>query len=259
MHEVTVLLANYNSAKYIDYAINSILAQSYKNFKFIIVDDASTDISLKIIEKHSDNRILIIKLKTNVGQTKALNIGLSYVTTKYVVRMDSDDYSYPNRLSILLDEAKRNNLDFIGSNVSIFNNEIGDSKKIILKHLDQSSINSDWYKNIPFIHGSLLIKMDSFKKLGFYDSRFLISADLALYNSIFKYQKFKYKNSQEILYSVRKHIKQNSRSIVAINETITILNESIKYNMFNKHIIYILIKIIKFYLLKVRSLMRSYL
>ncbi|MEO6882861.1 MAG: glycosyltransferase family A protein [Bacteroidia bacterium] len=95
---ITVYMPVYNTANYLVESINSILCQSFKDFEFIIIDDGSTDNSLEIIRSFSDSRIQILKNDTNLGVRKASNICIRNAKGKYIVRMDSDDISVPDRL-----------------------------------------------------------------------------------------------------------------------------------------------------------------
>ena len=88
----------YNGFKYLDEAMKSILNQTFQNFEFIIIDDGSTDDSVKIIKSYDDNRIRLVENKNNLGQSETLNIGLNIAKGKYIARMDQDDISMPERL-----------------------------------------------------------------------------------------------------------------------------------------------------------------
>ena len=95
---VTVLMSVYNAEAYLPEAVESILAQTYRDFEFLIIDDASTDRNTSIINDYQDHRIRLIRNPTNLGLTKSLNKGLAQVKGKYIARMDADDVSYPLRL-----------------------------------------------------------------------------------------------------------------------------------------------------------------
>ena len=88
----------YNGATYLNEAIDSILNQTFNNFEFIIIDDASTDDYVKIIKSYDDPRIKLIVNKKNIGQSATLNKGLELARGKYIARMDQDDISMPERL-----------------------------------------------------------------------------------------------------------------------------------------------------------------
>lgn len=98
--KVSVLMPVYNSQRYLKTSIESILGQTFQDFEFIIIDDGSTDGSWKIIEKckQKDERIVALRNKQNIGTSRTLNRGLSIATGKYIVRMDADDWSYPERI-----------------------------------------------------------------------------------------------------------------------------------------------------------------
>ena len=81
----------FNEAKYIREAIESVLNQSMQAFDFYIIDDLSTDDTLKIIESYDDYRIRLIKKEKNTGYTQSLNQALDLIDTKYIARMDGDD------------------------------------------------------------------------------------------------------------------------------------------------------------------------
>jgi glycosyltransferase involved in cell wall biosynthesis len=95
---VTVLMPVYNAQKYLRDAIDSILRQSYRDYEFIIIDDYSTDDSVKIIKSYSDSRIRLIENKVNTGISTVLNQGINLADGEYIVRMDADDISLPTRI-----------------------------------------------------------------------------------------------------------------------------------------------------------------
>ena len=70
---VTVLLAVYNGEPYVRSAVASVLAQTYRDFEFLIVDDASTDGTVATIESFGDDRIRLLRNETNIGQVPSLN------------------------------------------------------------------------------------------------------------------------------------------------------------------------------------------
>lgn len=104
---VSVIMTNYNTPEeYLRQAIDSILAQTYSNFEFIIVDDCSTDNSLSILESYEDKRIQILKNSKNIGLTKSLNKALAICKGEFIARMDSDDISAPDRFEKQIEYQK---------------------------------------------------------------------------------------------------------------------------------------------------------
>lgn len=95
---VTVLMPNHNGEKTIAASIESVLSQTYTDFELLIVEDASTDQSLKKIEQFADERIRVLRLQQNEHICLALNLGLAEAKGKYIARIDSDDCWLPEKL-----------------------------------------------------------------------------------------------------------------------------------------------------------------
>lgn len=103
--KISVIMGVYNDEKYLEEAIKSILSQNLKDFEFIICSDCSTDGSNDIIRKYakSDERIIFLENKKNLGLATTLNKCIDAASGKYIARMDSDDISLPERLQIQYD------------------------------------------------------------------------------------------------------------------------------------------------------------
>jgi glycosyltransferase involved in cell wall biosynthesis len=97
--KITVLMPVYNCELYIREAVDSILNQTFTNFEFLIIDDASTDATVAIIKTYNDPRIQLIEKPKNSGYTNSLNYGLSIAKGEYIARMDGDDISLPERFA----------------------------------------------------------------------------------------------------------------------------------------------------------------
>lgn len=97
---VTVLMPVYNGSKYLQESIDSIQNQTYSDFEFIIIDDASTDNTWEILEFNAqkDKRIRLLRNLQNLGLIKTLNKGIYAALGQYIARQDADDISLPNRL-----------------------------------------------------------------------------------------------------------------------------------------------------------------
>ena len=92
MKKVSVIIPMHNSSKYILECINSVINQTYKNLEIILIDDKSTDDTLKKVSSIKDKRIKLIKFKKNEGAAKARNKGIEEATGDYLCFLDSDDY-----------------------------------------------------------------------------------------------------------------------------------------------------------------------
>ncbi len=97
---VSILMTTYENESHVDYAISSILEQSWQNIELIIVDDASTDSTVQLLTAWAikDDRVRVIRLKQNVGTYVAKNIGLRYAQGEFVICHDSDDWAHPLKI-----------------------------------------------------------------------------------------------------------------------------------------------------------------
>lgn len=112
---VSVIMPVYNAEKFIQEAVNSVLRQTYKNLELIIVDDASTDGSLGIIEKYSDPRIRIYRNEENRGISYSTNRAISSSRGKYIALLDDDDIAVCNRIRLQVDFMEQNeDVDILG-------------------------------------------------------------------------------------------------------------------------------------------------
>lgn len=105
---VSIIMSVYNDEKYLNEALDSIFAQTIQNFELIIIDDCSTDDTVKIIESYHDKRIRLMVNDKNEGLTKNLNKALKYVRGKYIARMDGDDRSRPQRFEKQIEFLEEN-------------------------------------------------------------------------------------------------------------------------------------------------------
>ncbi len=95
--KISVVMSAYNSEGYLRDTIESVLNQTFKDFEFIIINDASTDGSLDIIKSYEDERIRLINRERNRGLQKNLFDGVNLSKGEYIARMDADDICLPNR------------------------------------------------------------------------------------------------------------------------------------------------------------------
>lgn len=97
---VSVLMASFNREGYLREAIDSILNQTFRDFEFIIVDDASAESTRALLADYArrDQRIVLVFNQENMGHARSLNKGLTLAAGEYIARMDSDDISLPQRL-----------------------------------------------------------------------------------------------------------------------------------------------------------------
>ena len=124
---VSVVMPVFNGERFLAEAIESILAQTFTDFEFIIVDDASQDRSLEIAGSYQDRdeRIRLLKLERNAGAADARNHALTFATGEYVAVMDCDDVSLPERLRRQVEFLERNpEIGVLGTGAQVVNQKL---------------------------------------------------------------------------------------------------------------------------------------
>ena len=216
----------YNGATYLNEAIDSILNQTFNNFEFIIIDDASTDDSLGIIKSYDSSRIRLVENKNNVGQSVTLNKGISLARGKYIARMDQDDISMPERLKKKFEFMENNSdIDICGSWVEL----MGKYDGIVELETDSERIKINLLTNQNFSHPTVMIRKSTLVDYDLnYNPTFAIGNDWDLWVRMFEYCSFA--NLPEPLLKFRMHDKQYSKTMWEQNnaETNRVLTDLLK-------------------------------
>ena len=128
---IDIIIPNYNKGDYLKECLESVLNQTYKNWKIYLIDDCSIDISREILKQyHKEEKINITLLKENLGPAYCRNLGIKNSQSEYIAFLDSDDYWPKNKLETQIKEMINNNYDFSYTDIKYFFN---DNNKIIKK------------------------------------------------------------------------------------------------------------------------------
>ena len=151
--KVTILLLVYNGQETLARAISSIINQTYLDWELLILEDGSNDNTLSIARSFKDERIKIICDGLHLGIVKRLNQGIQLTDTPYIVRMDADDVSYPERLKKQVSFLEANpTIDLVGTSMRILNKK----GKVIGNRIFPTShvqiIAQPWLKSISVAH-----------------------------------------------------------------------------------------------------------
>ena len=156
----------YNAERFLREAIDSILAQSFKPFEFLIIDDGSTDSSAEIVESYKDERIRFIRNERNLGITPTLNKGIALASCELVARMDADDISHPQRLQKQYVYMKRNPRTAM---LSTWARVITEDKRLIRLERYRSNF---YYYNLTFecwiYHPTIMFRKSAVEAIGMY-------------------------------------------------------------------------------------------
>jgi glycosyltransferase involved in cell wall biosynthesis len=169
MHEpkITVMMPCFNAEHFISDAIQSVLAQTFHDFEFLIINDGSTDRTRELIKSFKDERIVVID-QENQGVAVALNNGLKHAHAPYIARFDADDICYADRLEKQYHFMLSNpECIIVGSGAEYIDN----SGNYIFTHFPQFTTHEEIhqlpYNICPFIHASVMYKKDLIVNIGY--------------------------------------------------------------------------------------------
>ena len=205
MSLISIIMSVYNEKPdWLKESIDSILNQTYSNLEFIIILDNPENIKLKYIlneYKLKDTRVKVLINDVNKGLVFSLNRALKECSGGYIARMDADDISYPDRLEKQIKYLIDNNLDLIGSNITLFKND----KKIfyktdkLLTHKYLTKLLS--VGTIGIVHPTFFAKKEVFDRLNGYKNAFH-AEDMEFLGRVV-FHGFKVGNMKEILFDCR--------------------------------------------------------
>lgn len=178
----------HNGAAYLREAIESILAQTWRDFEFIIVDDGSTDATPAIIAQYAerDGRIRLHRQEKQ-GVAAALNAGTAQARARLLARMDADDKAHPERLVCQFDFLQmRPDVVAVGSAVETID-EIGRSKGAISYAGEMDSIEHAIKLGTIICHPTAMIRIDPLRQAGGYRARFEGAEDCDLWLRLLSY------------------------------------------------------------------------
>jgi len=193
--ELSVVVTNYNYARFIGRCIRSLLNQSLDkiNYEIIVVDDCSTDESVEILNTFGES-IRVVVLPKNLGLAAASNAGIRNARGRYIVRVDSDDYVHPEFLKILL-----LGFEFFGKDVEAITVDyfLVSPEGEIMSYGDSSKL--------PIACG-VAFKLDAIESLGYYNPKLRLGEEIDL-RQRFEAENFIIKHINMPLY---KYVQHNS-------------------------------------------------
>lgn len=178
--KISVVMSVYNGMPFLPDAVKSILMQTYKNFEFIIVDDASIDGTWNYLKSLQDKRLKLIKNRKNLGLAASLNIALRQAEGDYIARMDADDINLPQRFEKQIEFLSKNpSIDLCGTWVDLINEKgrkIGEKKYPTDPNLIKRSLT--WYTAV--VHPTYMARKSFYEKLRGYRLNFDLAEDYDL-------------------------------------------------------------------------------
>lgn len=167
---VTVLMPAYQCAPYVAEAVDSVLAQTFRDFVLLVVDDGSTDGTWERLQTYRRDPRVRLEQQAHQGMAAGLNRGMHSADTVYIARMDADDRCAPGRLAAqvaFLDAHPE--VDVVGTGYRPIDaaGVPGSTRDVLLRDAD---LRRQLYVASPFVHGSVLFRCDVVLAAGGYDA-----------------------------------------------------------------------------------------
>jgi glycosyltransferase involved in cell wall biosynthesis len=209
---VSVLFPVHKESPYLNAALESLLQQDFENFEILVLDNSVNGIS-RVVWDHNP-KIVHIKLPSSYGLSEALNYGIKFSTSEYVLRMDYDDIALPNRIKQQVKFMNRNpTIDISGTGIRFIGDNLG-QKDVKSSEMFRPE---DWRKIIPYLlnknpifHPTAIMRRKSLVEQNlFYNPKYDGAEDLDLWMRAS--HKVKISNISEVLLEYRLHPNQFSR------------------------------------------------
>jgi len=164
---VSVIIPCYNAEKTINKALESILNQTYRNLEIITIDDGSTDSTAEILNAYAakDNRIKVVRNEKNIKLIETLNKGVGLASGDYIVRMDADDISVPDRIEKEFRFLNAGGFDLVSAGIKFFRDEVKTVSKVYYPWILQDAVFL-WASFFvpPVIHPAVFCKAEVLKQ-----------------------------------------------------------------------------------------------
>ena len=163
---IDIIIPNYNKAKYLKECLESVINQTYKNWKIYLIDDFSNDDSRRILNDfRSYDNIKLIFTDKNYGPHHCRNLGIEQSNSDYVAFLDSDDFWPKEKLNLQIKDMLKNDLDFTYTDISYFKDSTV-KKKIELPNFYDFD---NFILSSTMSTSSILLKREIISKIKFKD------------------------------------------------------------------------------------------
>jgi len=180
MITLTVVMPVYNGEKYLQEAIDSVLAQTFEDFELLVIDDASKDHSVEIIQSYTDPRIRLVRNPVNSGVAHVRNLGLQEAKGEFLAWMDCDDLIDPKKFQIQIDFLrKKPKVGICGTWLTRF----GEGRSILSKSPTDPGLIKATLIFYPSVwNATAMFRMEFIRKAQLqYDTRLAVAEDYNFY------------------------------------------------------------------------------
>jgi len=213
---VSVILPIYNGEPFLADAVGSILAQTFRDFELIAIDDGSTDASWDTIDRfaRADSRVTALR-QANAGMVTALNRGLSLARGELIARMDQDDVAHPERFVRQLAFVDAHpDVSVVGSAVTLIG-KAGERIRDVDYPSTPDAISEFLERGSPLAHPAVMMRRDAVRAVGCYRAAYRYAEDYDLWLRMA--EKYRLANLPDRLLRYRDHAAKQS-SLYAVEQ-----------------------------------------
>jgi glycosyltransferase involved in cell wall biosynthesis len=188
MEKISVIIPTYNGSRNIKRAIQSVFNQDYPNIEIIVVNDASTDDTVDLVESIKDSRIKLLKHLENRGVSAARNTGIKASTGKYIAFLDDDDEWLPTKLSKQVEYLEKKDNKKWKAVICSHYMFSGKNRRAVTFKKEGNVLKEILMMEISLAAGSsLMFDRDIVSKVGYLDEKYSINEDVGF---VIRYLRF---------------------------------------------------------------------
>lgn len=215
MPAVSVIIPSYNHAHFLKDAIESVLHQTFQNFEIVVVDDASTDNTSKVIKEFNDPRLHYIVHPKNMGLSATRNTGIKAATGDLIAFLDADDWFHPEKLELHFDYLQQNPDIDVTYNARFELNHSSKTIRTIWRPPASVGL-SDFVLGFPYAPSDILIRRERAISAGLLDEVYMFFGEDLYFNSILAMSGCKFANIDRALNYRRYHSGRQFKDIPEI-------------------------------------------
>lgn len=181
MPRLSVVMSVYGDVRFLDEAVESVLAQTFDDFELVVVDDGCEDPAPVVSLADRDVRVRTFANDRNLGLARSLNRAVTLAQAPIIVRMDADDVCHPDRLAVLSRALEEDSaLSVVGSRFVTMTEAGEDRESIAMPRTHPDAVWASLFFN-PFCHSAIAFRRAAFEAVGGYDPAFEASQDYDLW------------------------------------------------------------------------------
>jgi glycosyltransferase involved in cell wall biosynthesis len=211
--KVSVVIPTYNCARYLAAAVDSVLAQTYRPWEIIIVDDGSTDSTAQVLTPYSG--AIKYLYQENRGEPAARNLGLRNATGEFIACLDADDSWLPDKLELQMGYfATHPTCDFVYTDTLSFD-DTGVLHRSLKAYFNQTfpsgNIFCQLFRETIFGSGSVVFRKGCMEKVGYFNEQLLIGSDYEMWLRMARHFEAGYIDKPLLMY--RQHPTMSTRRL----------------------------------------------